>query len=82
MTEPPVESQGSSSDVRLQKVLAAAGVDSRRGAEELIAAGRVSVDGALVQLRELGWTRTGSDQGGRAADPGCARAGLSRAQQA
>jgi 23S rRNA pseudouridine2605 synthase len=34
--------------VRLQKVLAQAGVASRRGAEELIAAGRVSVDGDVV----------------------------------
>lgn len=34
--------------VRLQKVLAQAGVASRRGAEELIAAGRVSVDGQVV----------------------------------
>ncbi|NMO00253.1 rRNA pseudouridine synthase [Gordonia sp. TBRC 11910] len=34
--------------VRLQKVLAQAGVASRRGAEELIAAGRVSVDGQIV----------------------------------
>jgi 23S rRNA pseudouridine2605 synthase len=34
--------------VRLQKVLAQAGVASRRAAEELIAEGRVSVDGALV----------------------------------
>ncbi|MGV9712105.1 pseudouridine synthase [Gordonia sp. NPDC003424] len=34
--------------VRLQKVLAAAGVASRRGAEELIAAGRVEVDGEVV----------------------------------
>lgn len=34
--------------VRLQKVLAAAGIVSRRGAEELIAAGRVRVDGRLV----------------------------------
>ena len=33
---------------RLQKVLASAGVASRRGAEELIAAGRVSVDGTVV----------------------------------
>ncbi|MYR05377.1 pseudouridine synthase [Gordonia sp. SID5947] len=34
--------------VRLQKVLASAGVASRRGAEELIAAGRVDVDGEIV----------------------------------
>src|SRR5262245_57641150 len=33
---------------RLQKILARAGVASRRGAEELIAAGRVSVNGELV----------------------------------
>jgi 23S rRNA pseudouridine2605 synthase len=34
--------------VRLQKVLAAAGVASRRAAEEMITAGRVRVDGQLV----------------------------------
>lgn len=34
--------------VRLQKVLAQAGVASRRVAEEMIAGGRVSVDGAVV----------------------------------
>ncbi len=35
--------------VRLQKVLAAAGLGSRRACEELIAAGRVSVDGNVVR---------------------------------
>ncbi len=38
--------------VRLQKVLAGAGLGSRRACEEIIAAGRVSVDGVVV--RELG----------------------------
>lgn len=38
--------------VRLQKLLAGAGVGSRRACEELIAAGRVTVDGVVV--RELG----------------------------
>jgi len=36
---------------RLQKVLAAAGVGSRRACEELIAAGRVSVDGEVVRTQ-------------------------------
>jgi 23S rRNA pseudouridine2605 synthase len=35
---------------RLQKIIAAAGVASRRGAEELIAAGRVRVDGRAASL--------------------------------
>ncbi|WP_174264727.1 pseudouridine synthase [Phytoactinopolyspora halotolerans] len=37
--------------VRLQKVLAAAGVGSRRACEELIAAGRVEVDGRTVRTQ-------------------------------
>jgi len=39
-------------EVRLQKVLADAGIASRRASEELIKSGRVSVDG--IQIRELG----------------------------
>ncbi|GAA1073963.1 pseudouridine synthase [Nocardiopsis metallicus] len=35
--------------IRLQKALAAAGVASRRASEEMIAAGRVSVDGQIVR---------------------------------
>lgn len=37
------------SGIRLQKVLAQAGIASRRAAEELIAEGRVSVDGEVVK---------------------------------
>ena len=37
---------------RLQKVLAAAGIASRRSAESLIAAGRVTVDGRVARLGE------------------------------
>ncbi|HME72963.1 MAG TPA: pseudouridine synthase [Myxococcota bacterium] len=36
--------------IRLQKILAAAGVASRRGSEDLLSSGRVTVNGALVRL--------------------------------
>lgn len=39
--------------VRLQKVLAAAGIGSRRACEELIAQGRVEVDGRIVREQGL-----------------------------
>ncbi len=39
-------------EIRLNKIIADAGVTSRRGADELIASGRVSVDGFVI--RELG----------------------------
>ena len=42
----------SSSRVRLQKLLAAAGLASRRGAEDLLRAGRVTVDGRVAGLGE------------------------------
>ena len=40
------------SEMRLNKIIAEAGITSRRGADELITDGRVSVDGFIV--RELG----------------------------
>jgi 23S rRNA pseudouridine2605 synthase len=47
-----MSANNSEDGVRLQKVLSQAGVASRRAAEELIAGGRVSVDGEIV--REMG----------------------------
>lgn len=46
----PVLDHGAQGPQRVQKLLAAAGVGSRRQCEELIAAGRVAVDGAVVTL--------------------------------
>lgn len=54
MTSPlsePLEHGGTAGrPQRVQKILAAAGIGSRRACEELIAAGRVAVDGRVVQL--------------------------------
>jgi 23S rRNA pseudouridine2605 synthase len=51
--EPEIPAQVQLPDgIRLQKVLAAAGVGSRRTSEQLIAEGRVAVNG--VQVREMG----------------------------
>jgi 23S rRNA pseudouridine2605 synthase len=47
-TEP--DTRPRASGVRIQRLLAAAGVDARRGAEGLIRAGRVRVNGAVAKL--------------------------------
>lgn len=48
-TDPP-SSRPPPSSVRLQKILAGAGVASRRGAEDLLRAGRVAVNGETAHL--------------------------------
>lgn len=50
MTKPSLEGH-SPEGIRLQKVLASAGIASRRAAEDLIASGRVSVDGSVIRVQ-------------------------------
>ena len=45
-----MSSSNSEAGIRLQKVLASAGLGSRRAAEELIAEGRVTIDGRVAEL--------------------------------
>ena len=49
----PAGSDGDRQGERLQKVLARAGVGSRRVSEDMIEAGRISVNGAVVQVQGM-----------------------------
>ena len=53
VTRPPSEEEGAGSSERIAKRLARAGIASRRDAEELIAAGRVRVNGVKLHLAGL-----------------------------
>jgi 23S rRNA pseudouridine2605 synthase len=49
---PEPGSESAPAGIRIQRLLAAAGVDARRGAEALIRAGRVTVNGRVARLGE------------------------------
>ena len=67
---------------RLQKILARAGIASRRKAEELIAGGRVTVNGKVAVAGRQGRSRGRRDQGRRQARAAAGAAALHPAQQA
>ncbi len=55
------------SEERLQKILARAGIASRRKAEEMIEAGQVTINGQVAGLGDKADPETGLHQGGRPA---------------
>ncbi|HEX6871898.1 MAG TPA: S4 domain-containing protein, partial [Micromonosporaceae bacterium] len=58
MVEPDDATDEGGGPQRLQKLLAAAGIGSRRACEELILAGRVTVDGRRAELGDRADPRT------------------------
>ena len=68
--------------MRIQRALARAGVASRRKSEDLVSAGRVTVNGAPAQLGQVGGSESRQDRGGRHRREAAAHRAVARAQQA